>query len=71
MFCTFHSISVASDLNRDLDTKQATRFPAQVHLGGFGAFWVEGEIEEWTQMHIDEAHGARENPDLASAAQIL
>ena len=31
------------------------KFPRQVKLGGTGAFWVESEIEDWIQAHIDAA----------------
>jgi len=31
----------------------AGKFPHQVKLGGFGAFWVEAEVEAWIQGHID------------------
>lgn len=30
------------------------KFPAQVHLGGSAAFWVESEVTDWIQAHIDE-----------------
>jgi predicted DNA-binding transcriptional regulator AlpA len=33
----------------------AGKFPRQVKLGGFGAFWVEEEIDTWIQGHIDAA----------------
>ena len=29
------------------------KFPKQVKLGGYGAFWVEEEIDVWIQAHID------------------
>lgn len=48
----------------------AGKYPRQVHLGGFGAFWVEDEVDAWIQAHIDAAdnlnHGS--NPCDAVAA---
>jgi prophage regulatory protein len=31
----------------------AGKFPRPVHLGGRAAFWIEDEISEWLQGHID------------------
>jgi prophage regulatory protein len=40
------------------------KFPRQVKLGGFGAFWVEEEVEAWIQSHIDADRGV--NPSEGS-----
>ena len=29
------------------------KFPTPVHLGGRSSFWVESEINEWIQTHIN------------------
>ena len=41
------------------------KFPRQIDLGGTGAFWVESEVEDWIQSHIDAAD-ARIAPRAAS-----
>lgn len=38
------------------------RFPRQVHLGGFGGFWVEDEVDAW--IHIDAADDVNRNSNL-------
>ena len=34
------------------------KFPAQIHLGGSAAYWVEEEVAAWIQAHIDARKAA-------------
>lgn len=34
------------------------KFPGQVHLGGSAAYWVEEEVTNWIQAHIDARKAA-------------
>jgi prophage regulatory protein len=42
----------------------AGKFPSQVHLGGYGAFWVEDEIDAWLTAQVDAERGL--NPEAAT-----
>lgn len=40
------------------------RFPTPVHLGGRASFWVESEIDEWIQRHIEAERRFAQNEGI-------
>jgi prophage regulatory protein len=47
------------------------KFPKQVKLGGYGAFWVEEEVEAWIQAHIDADRGMNPSTAVKPACESL
>jgi prophage regulatory protein len=45
---------------------KAGMFPQQVHLGGRGSFWIEGEIEQWLLEHIAAERDLQSNAERAA-----